>query len=405
MSLELRAAARRALESMPQAGSGQVRRIVVEVQAEGRSELVTLSLRDGELLCTASDGSADGPHVVTALRLLALEREPELSASGPVAELAPPPLADASVHPLADALDGLVTAIVRIGAGEAFGAPAVEDAFARIVAGSRTPSRSLSRWIGRVRAALSDAAIDRLARLLVGASRLAEALRSPSPSHDEARRIAAWLGGSGSSPVGVLSECILIEVGREWVGGVDRSALERRYLIDPGSGEIYREERARGTRPGSLGPCPRQISVGLAEVIDGPSPREIRLLQYAVTTAIPSQQWEAVAGSASRSFSALAASFRASLVEFPALAEPFCVAAPASWERPGGLVPVDIEGDALPIATADEPGFTAALEALTASAEPRWVAGRLIDHAGGLMLRPFSLGLSGPDGPIFYRLR
>jgi hypothetical protein len=81
---------------------GKVRRAVLEVEVEGRVELVSVSDIDGELKVLASDGSTRGPHVETALRALALGIPSAVSdrPSSPGTERPPPGVSS----PLADSL-------------------------------------------------------------------------------------------------------------------------------------------------------------------------------------------------------------------------------------------------------------------------------------------------------------
>ena len=72
MSTRLRDVVVRHLRSIgATTGAGAVRRLTMDIEAEGRMEMVTLSLRDDELQCVSSDGRSDGPHVMAALRFIA----------------------------------------------------------------------------------------------------------------------------------------------------------------------------------------------------------------------------------------------------------------------------------------------------------------------------------------------
>jgi hypothetical protein len=50
-------------------------------------------------------------------------------------------------------------------------------------------------------------------------------------------------------------------------------------------------------------------------------------------------------------------------------------------------------GAPLPLFADDEPGIRKQCERLLRSSAVSWVAGRLLEHAGELMLRPLALGL------------
>lgn len=412
---ELRLAARRALSehgsSLPP--TTRVGRVVVEVVVDGRSELVTLSLRDGELVSTASDGRTDGPHVVAALSFVAseeMELEAEDAAAGHKSSKSspgtiPPPSA-AKEHPIASAIDDVLTAVVRLGAIEAHDSPSVDETIERLLKVAPTPlPYGLSRWIGRLRTSLADRDVDHLARLMDGASRVVGDLTLTPANKDSKRRVGAWLAPTRVGDVDTITDCVLVEVGREILSGATRGALERRYLVEPSSGEVYREERRRPTEDGSVGPCPRQVAVGLAEVERGPAPRRVRLLQYAVTPKIATPSWRCIAEMAVRDFGTLAKDYRDALKSFPALAEPFAILAPAKWERAEGLVPLDAEDRPLPLAKAGSPGALSALEKLTTDQDPAWVAGRVIDVDGDVLLEPFSVAFGEAASIRFHRLR
>ncbi|HJL44620.1 MAG TPA: hypothetical protein RMG45_02245, partial [Polyangiaceae bacterium LLY-WYZ-15_(1-7)] len=64
MTASLPDAARAALEALraDEGGAGEVRRVSLEVTAAGRTELVTVTLKEGgALLVAATDGRQDGP--------------------------------------------------------------------------------------------------------------------------------------------------------------------------------------------------------------------------------------------------------------------------------------------------------------------------------------------------------
>ncbi|MFT5357218.1 MAG: hypothetical protein ACI9KE_004452, partial [Polyangiales bacterium] len=49
-----------------------LRRATLEIELDGRTELVALALREGEWIATSTDGLRDGPHVEAALLALGL---------------------------------------------------------------------------------------------------------------------------------------------------------------------------------------------------------------------------------------------------------------------------------------------------------------------------------------------
>ncbi len=396
MSTRLREAAVQHLRSLGTAtGEGAVRRLTMDVEAEGRVEMVTLSLRDGELQCVCSDARNDGPHVLAALRFVAgLEQREDSSPPGPIASAA----GRAEQSPdqeLASALDDLLTAITRVGVEKAQYAPSVDAALGRVVSTAPQPTPSgLGRFIGRLQHELRSAERHRVARLLQGASELADALRAEAPGLELQQRLSAWLGTRpGSlSQVELLYDRTMIEVGREWLSGTERASLERRYLVDVRSGRVYREDRPRNASA-SLGPCPRLVQVGLAEVETGPCPQRIRVLQYEVRPEVPAESWQQLQQVAVRSFAEVTEGYRQSVQASPSLAEPFALVAPYRIERNGVFKAFDAEGRQLVLNRSERRGAVLAFYALLAQgAEPAWLAGRLTDTGTTVCITPFAFG-------------
>ncbi len=396
MSTRLRDAAVQHLRSLGTGtGEGAVRRLTMDVEAEGRVEMVTLSLRDGELQCVCSDARNDGPHVLAALRFVAgLEQREDSSPPGPIASAA----GRAEQSPdqeLASALDDLLTAITRVGVEKAQYAPSVDAALGRVVSTAPQPTPSgLGRFIGRLQHELRSAELHRVARLLQGASELADALRAQAPGPELQQRLSAWLGTRpGSLPqVELLYDRTMIEVGREWLSGTERASLERRYLVDVRSGRVYREDRPRNASA-SLGPCPRLVQVGLAEVETGPSPQRIRVLQYEVRPEVPAESWQQLQQVALRSFAEVTEGYRQSVQASPSLAEPFALVAPYRIERNGVFKAFDAEGRQLVLNRSERRGAVLAFYALLAQgAEPAWLAGRLTDTGTTVCITPFAFG-------------
>jgi hypothetical protein len=238
--------------------------------------------------------------------------------------------------------------------------------------------------------------------MLDGASRLVAAIRDPAP--DSAQLLSVWLGTErpATAKVQLLSDRVLVELGREWLAGSERAAIERRYLVDERTGKVYCEDRS-SQFPASLGPSPRRIAVGLAEVEPGPDPQRIRVLQYEVRPGVPRHSWERLKQAANRNFGAVAEGFQRSVGSYPALAEPFAFVSPFRVERNGSLVALDLNGRALSIASSDRRGVADAFHAMLGPDEElSWVAGRLDDSEGVLSLSPFAFGT--PQTP-YRRLR
>jgi hypothetical protein len=188
----------------------------------------------------------------------------------------------------------------------------------------------------------------------------------------------------------------MLEVAREWVHGTERHQIERRYLVDLQSGEVFREECVRRQSMSSLGPCPRLIGVSLAEAEHGAAPRRMRLLQYTTTPDVDRASWDLLASLGLRDSDALATSYRGALSQFGALSEPFVLVAPkALQDNPPALVLE--QGAALHLGEADEPGVLARFERAHAGAGLAWVAGRLLQQGGALVLKPLAAGMREGD--------
>jgi hypothetical protein len=446
---ELREAARRALAGRPAGPEpGRVERASLEVIAEGRSELVTVALRDGRLLCVASDGREDGPHVSVALRLLAgLEGAPASPARAPEPDAQEPPPAP---RPGERDLEDVVTAIARVGVDAAASAPSVTDALERLVEGARRggpPPLGLARWVGRLREALARKDLELTARLLEGAARVAADLRAGPGSAEARARLRAWwgpdvepapsgerppappaprldfeaargapadLGPEGPrgatlhevtpEPIALLVERRLVEIGREHLAGLTRAEIQRRYIVDLESGAVYREDRRRDA-PASIGPCPRTLHVGLGRALRGAPPATVQLLQYEVTPEVDADAWLRLEGHAERDFAALAERYRRAQRSFPGQAEPFALIAPARCDFRRGVALEDAEGHVLPLARLEDPAAAEVLDAYEDRPPPTWVAGRLIDTQGALALVPVAAAWGSGQATEHLRLR
>ena len=416
---ELRDAAKRALAELGEGGeAAEIGAMTLEVTVAGVRELVSVSLRDGALRWT-STGELDGPHVRAALRLLAegntLRVEPEAGAeraSIPGERGRRPSDPDADVRGgardrLASALSDVVTAVGRAGM-VAWDAPALHESLERLRADAPAPMPiGLARWLGRLREALDGRHVGLAARLLHGAAQLADDLALERPGIDARRRLVSWLGGESpvvERVVERISDRTLIEVGREWLAGVERGSIERRYLADLHNGEVFREERTRATGTISVGACPRTVTVGLAEVEDGAAPRRIRLLQYAVSLDTSQDDLRRVAANGYRRFGALADRYRDLVSAQPAQAEPFAVVVPRRWGN-GAAVCFDEEDNALPLARLEDPAAVDVLCRRVPATGPHWIAGRLVDAQGTLMLVPCVAALPAGEGSELLRLR
>ncbi len=423
---DIGAAARRALDAMGESASGDrkggVARVVLDVTIDGRTEMVTVMMRDGEIVLSSTDGQSRGPYVLEALRLLAaaafelpkgVRTSPgdlpgeRVSLIGPEGRGGDPQTASSKKQALADALEDVVVAVARAGVREASDAPAVREALERLSSTLPSPvSLATSRWLALLRVGLGSKDVVGVARTLDGACRLAEDLRADSIDERARRRLVAWLGAAAEVPGAVerMSDRTMIELGREHLAGAERSSIERRYLFCVDTAELFREERARASAGGSVGPVPRLVTVGLAEAEDGATPRAIRLLQYSVVNVPPRSDVERVRESAKRSVADLAADYERSIERYPGLAEPFAIFAPARVVKEPAPALLDSEGTPLPLARADDAGRSAALLAYLGDKSPEWVAGRLVDAEGTLLMIPLSVGLRVEDRVAIRRI-
>ncbi len=420
-----RHAARKALRELGAAAPpalGHIERANFDVRVGGESELVSLRAGQSGLVSSCSCGRAGCAHVQVALRFISGVAEPEVAsvaAAGPTASefrpsmSAPLRKADdgARAEPLArpalsEVLDDLVTAAVRTGI-TAENAVSVQETIDRLLHLAGTPlPLGVGRFVGRLRYALETADVDLSAEVLAAASALASDLCASEPSAEARARVIDWIGAprGDEERVGRVSDRIFLEVAREWVHGTERAQIERRYLVDLGSGDVYREQRVRRARGASVGPCPRLIDVGLAEVDLGIAPRCIRLLQYTSSLRIERGHWDSLLAWTERDFGALVRSYREKAQVFFSLAEPFALVSPATMSRGSQLALVDAQGTTLLLDTNQDPGAYRRFEELTLDAVPVWVAGRLVDRNGHLMLVPLSTAILRGDKLCHERL-
>ncbi|AKF06961.1 hypothetical protein [Sandaracinus amylolyticus] len=384
-----------------------VERVSLDVRVEGRVEQVTLVLRDGELAWSCTDGSAgressgapSSPWVRAALRWVLAEARPEPQVARPLRPV-PSAAGDELVdrgRRLADALDDVVLAVVRAGI-TGRDSPSVREALDRVARGMVPVPNPVSRWIGRLERAMGAGDARTVARLLDGATRAGDDLRGARTGPIGRARAAAWLGAHGPSELERVVDRAMIELARESLDGIQRAAIERRYLLDLATGEVLCEERARSATPPSLGPCPRSLFVGLAEIEEGPAPRRVRILQYTVAIDVQPSELEKALAHAVRRASMLVDVYREALAASPALAEPVQLIGCTGVED-GFLV--DAVGEPIPIARDEDPGAAAALDLLAKERPPAWIVGRLVDLEGAVRVVPCACG----DASSVARLR
>lgn len=395
---------------------GHVERLSIDVDTGGQREIVSLRLSGDRLLWSCTCGELECKHARTALAFLVDAEAEGESATRITAVYEPSPVAGADVRTVDESdqaaradtaglrriLTDVVTAVVRSGvAGGA--SPSIDEALQRLVEAAPSPlPLGISRWIGRLRGALETKDVESTARILDGATRVIEDLAEGTPGEDARRRIVSWLGAltHEAGAAERVSDRTMVELAREWLPGVRRAGVERRYLIDLGNGEVYREERSGGAQTASLGSCPRVIHVGLASIERGAGPRRIRLLQYATTPVVDDASWDRVSEWATRSFLPLATRYRDAIDAYPGLAEPFALVAPDSVN--GEEQPVLMDDAGHPLPCTGEPAALRYLEERTAgSQQPLWITGRLVDPGGVLAIVPLSAAI-GRRGQVCY---
>jgi hypothetical protein len=361
-----------------------MKRITLEIGGEQ----VSLFQRQGRLraLCTCGQESCE--HLTTALTFLG-ERASLLPETRGRTTLRTPAPAGPDMVAIAQAFDELCLAVARAGTSMP-DSPSIRAAIEQLLARVGTPAPlGLSRWIARLQDALSAGDATFVARLLDGTRELAAELKSGDRSASALARRRAWLGSSEPSN-DALTDATLVEVGRERLSGLSRASIERRYLLDVGSGEAFKEERRSGEQEVSDGPCPRVVHVAFAELDAGTLPRRVRLLQYTVSIAPSAEHWSRIGEHAAHSVRELGIRYAEGARRAPGQAEPFVLFAPRELARsPEGRL-VDDTGDSLPIAD-DSEAATQVLHAASAGGEVLWVAGRLLGLSRGLALRPISL--------------
>jgi hypothetical protein len=415
----LRRAAEYALAQLGEDEAAQaelgVERLTLEVRAPQGSELVTLRLSETRLAASCTCAERGCVHIRTALQLVIGQRAAGFESTRRssthmprvvVPDARPPELKSGVLDraALAEALEDVVTAVVRAGVASERVA-SITETLARVEHAAGTPlPLGVRRWLGRMREALEAQDVSLAAQALAAASVLAADLRSDTPLPAARERLFSWLGDRAGAPLERISDRMLLEVGREWVTGTERTQIERRYLIDLNSGEAFREESVRREKTASVGSCPRLIGVALAEAELGCAPRRMRLLQYTTTPKIDRASWDLLAAWGQRDTEALTAAYRTAQQKFGALSEPFALAAPRGVDHRAQPALVLDRGAALPLFAEDEPGLLRRFEALIEDASLAWVAGRLCDRDGRLMLKPLAAGLLAGDGVRHERL-
>jgi hypothetical protein len=372
-------------------------------QFEVGHEQVTLLPRPHRLRAQCTCGVDNCEHVETVLRFLG--ETTSLAPSERIrSSLRPPAPLVADLTPIALALDDVCLAVARAGVASP-DSPSIRQAIEQLVArvGS-PPPLALSRWVARLQKALAGNDVGLVARILEGARQLSDDLRNQERTPIALARRRAWLGHSEGFGGDALTEATLLEVGRERVSGSSRAAIERRYLLELASGEVFKEERRKGDHDVSVGPCPRVVHVAFAELESATVPRRVRLLQYTISARPEEQHWLRVAEHATHSVRELGLRYAEGARAAPGLSEPFILFAPVKMGRESTAILEDSEGERLELSdTVDAPGADA-LRAQVNGGQLMWIAGRLVGIATGLVLRPVSALIRRPDALHLCRL-
>jgi hypothetical protein len=390
--------------------SARVAALSVAIEQQGRVEMVSLRLEGASLVVTCTCGTRICAHAREALALFdgddahaaihddritqAYEPAMRLSEPGPMPVMslgAPPlPLREGRAA-IAGALSDLVLAVTRSGLEQGI-SPAVLEALENLSEHAPPASSTgLRVFVGNLKTALEAQHSEGVVRALAAANAFIDALSTPFTTADIDARIATWLGTVAAA--GVASERVTersyLELAREQRPGLARAGVERRYLIDLESGELYREDRAAGDSS-SVGPCPRVVTLGLAHIEPGLPPRRMRLLQYTTTPVIDGESWARIARFALPSFAGLPERYALHAQTGAELTDMLALIKPAGIEGDERALLRDHEGHALGLAGAD--GSTAVLQAFFESAEPEWMIGRVLQKAQSLMLVPLAVG-------------
>ncbi len=407
---ELRRAAKAALAELAQtvkapAEPAEIQRVSFEVGLDADTEIVSIRLKKGAIQAVCSCGQSVCVHLQQALRFAAGDEprpspSPRSLTAGPGQRSAvPEPREQEASEPttfdgaaLAEALEELTLAIVRTGIASRSGV-SVKDTIERLVRlGPRPAPLGFCRFIGRLETALDARDLDECAKLLGAAGQWADDLRSPKRDELADARRCTWLGAE-TQQLQRVSNRTLIEVAREVVNGIERGQIERRYLIDRDTGETLREERVRGSDGASIGPCPRMIEVSFGELDPHGTPRRARLLQYTVGIELDRPTWSTIESWAERDFGKVIERYRSDVAQFAGLHEPFAIVAPAAISRDAAPALVDEHGRMIGLSAPDDGGVLRRIEELTEQAPAAFVAGRLLDSRGSLVLRPLALGI------------
>ncbi|MBN8616308.1 MAG: hypothetical protein J0L92_37330, partial [Deltaproteobacteria bacterium] len=275
-----------------------------------------------------------------------------------------------------DAARDLSLALVRSGlAGARRGA--IDDALRRVRA---VEDPRIARWAARVEHAIAIEDLPLLARLARGG------LMPPGPAQQ------------------TRVELHVVEIAREHLDAARPRALERRHLIDLGSGARYAEDLDAASPGGSVGPCPRALEIGLAELWDDGGQASLRILQYTTAPSLSSANTARLLELVTRELDAALEQVERALRASPAFAEPVVLLEIARWEE--GLCAFDVTDHAVPWSPDEDPAACARLAEVVADRPPRFVVMRAVPRRGAHAFVPLSCGVERGHGELeIVRLR
>jgi hypothetical protein len=364
----------------------------VEIDDDAGGATVVLRFSDGELRASCSCGRPGCAHLEAAIAAAATAST--LGASSGPASVAPVSLsspresAQLRPDPAALALRTLLEALLRAAAGEV--TAAVDEALRS--ASAEVAERSLagaSRVLGRITASLGSRGSASESALAIAA------LGETVAALEGARSDAVHAEASGLAVEEArLEDLELVELARARERGVVR--WERRLLVDPQSGALYREEGASRSASLSGGVAGRRLVVSLASRLVSREPSRVTLLQYALEPAAPSATLARAASVASRSLALPSDVVASPLIS---VASPRLVwLAPEHVDFAGGRATLtDEDGASLEL---DRDAATEALRDRVASgATVRALAGALRADVGGFRLEAWSAVVDAARGP------
>lgn len=346
----------------------EIERVVIDVSLPDERGLVTLSLREGVLVAVDDAGRREGPLVAAAIAwLTGLSRERASDVGGSRSDVrSDVPGARTSLAPPApsgralDAARELALALVRSG-----------------LAGARRGA--LDEQIRRARSADDP----RVARW---AARIEQAIRA-----EDLALVGQLAGGVLSTSTALPTSRVelgLVEVAREHLDAARPRSIERRHLFDLTTGAHYVEDLEVGARAGSVGPCPRTLEVGLAEVSDDGGHAAIRVLQYTTSSKLAAITHARLRELALREMSRVFEHVERVLSASPAFAEPVVLVEITRWDE--GLSAMDASGASVPWSRDEDPAACARLAEVVREHPPRLVVLRAVPRRGAHAFVPLA---------------